>query len=135
MELRNRTVVRVVLAASITAGLAAILLNWGSLTAPLSEADAPGAVERIFGVPPVIGAVRIGTVMIMSYLAGSVGGLAIEGRLLVRAGPGGAEAEPAGALAGLGLSNLELKEALLELRESIEEVWEFIDHSQHDVDE
>jgi hypothetical protein len=92
---------------------------------PARPAD-EGVLSEIIGVPPVVGALRIGLVLLASYVAGSVLGLAIEGRLLVKAGPGGAEAEPAGALAELELGNRELEDRVIQLEDSLEEVWDAI---------
>lgn len=134
MEVRTRYIVHAVVILALVLGIGAVLLNWDTVTRPIASAGNPGVLTEIIGVPPVAGALRIGLVLLSSYVAGSVLGLAIEGRLLVKAGPGGAEADPAGALAELEFMNRELEVGVMQLEESLEEAWEAIRQLQEEVD-
>jgi hypothetical protein len=124
--------VRAVVLVAVVLGIGAVALNWHTMIRPVGPIDERGLLIEIVAVPPVVGALRIGLVLLSSYVAASVLGLAIEGRLLVKAGPGGAEAEPAGALAELERMNRELEDSVMELDDSLEEAWGAIRQLQED---
>lgn len=133
MEFSTRSIARLAVATSLLVGLAAVILNWEPLARPLHIDPDAGALEQIFGVRPVTTAIRIGTVMLVSYVAGSVLALGLEGRLLIKAGPAGAEAEPAGALSQVERNSRDLAERIVELEGSLREAWGMIDEIEEAV--
>lgn len=127
MELSTRPIARAAVAVALLIGLAAVVLNWAALTRPLPPGSDTGVFEQIFGVTPVLAAIRIGTVILISYIAGSLVALGLEGRLLVKAGPAGAEVDPDPALRGLKSAHDQFGERVGDLEAAVRNAWDSID--------
>ena len=132
--MQHKRLAHVAVAGSAAIGLAVVVLNWSDLNHPLSGTW-PGTLTELIADPPVVGTLRIGLVFLFSYIVGSVLGLALEGRVLVKAGPTGAEVESAGATDALELSNREFEDRLLDLEESLDQAWDAINRLELDIDE
>jgi hypothetical protein len=83
-------------------------------------------LERVVAVPVVIAALRITLVVLSVYLTASAVGLLLEGRWLVRAGPSGAEVEPAEMLDHLQDGSLLSADRLTYVEESVDQIWDVI---------
>ena len=100
MDVDRFTIARLAALAAVGAGVALGVANWRSLVSVPPSGSAPGALEAVLLVRPVLVAVRVGVMSLALYLAASIVGLVIEGRWLVKAGISGAEAEPSALTIG-----------------------------------
>ena len=133
MQLDRSVVARAAALATVIAGSALGITNWSRLGALPPDVDAPGVLEAILLVTPVVVVVRVGIMGLGLYIVASIVGLVIEGRWLVKAGISGAEAEPSES-AYLMLASQEDSELRLDQVEtSIDEIWDAIDAMEERV--
>ena len=110
----------------LLASLAYVAGSWEVIAGVSPPSPSAGSLERVLAVPVVIAALRITLVVLSVYLTTCAIGLLLEGRWLVRAGPSGAEVEPAEMLGPLQDGSLLNDDRLTDLEESLDEVWDVI---------
>ena len=110
----------------LLASLAYVAGSWEVIAGVSPPSASAGSLERVVAVPVVIAALRITLVVLSVYLTTCAIGLLLEGRWLVRAGPSGAEVEPAEMLGPLQDGSLLNDDRLTDLEESLDEVWDVI---------
>jgi hypothetical protein len=127
MRLDRSVVARVAALATVIAGSVLGIANWGGIAALSPDMDAPGVLEAILLVKPVLAAVRVGVMGLALYIVASIVGLVIEGRWLVKAGISGAEADSARTESLVVGSQEEVEDWLATTESSIAELWDAID--------
>jgi hypothetical protein len=110
----------------LLASLAYVAGSWEVIAGVSPPSPSAGSLERVLAVPVVSAALRITLVVLSVYLTTCAIGLLLEGRWLVRAGPSGAEVEPAEMLGPLQDGSLLNDDRLTDLEESLDEVWDVI---------
>jgi hypothetical protein len=110
----------------LLASLAYVAGSWEVIAGVSPPSPSAGSLERVLAVPVVIAALRTTLVVLSVYLTTCAIGLLLEGRWLVRAGPSGAEVEPAEMLGPLQDGSLLNEDRLTDLEESLDEVWDVI---------
>src|SRR5918992_5812095 len=124
--LHPRGIARLIGLSLLLASLAYVAGSWEDIAGVSPPSPSASSLERVVAVPVVIAALRITLVVLSVYLTASAVGLLLEGRWLVRAGPSGAEVEPAEMLAPLQDGSLTNDDRLTDLEESVDEVWDVI---------
>jgi hypothetical protein len=124
--LHPRGIARLIGLSLLLASLAYVAASWEDIAGVSPPSPTAGSLERVLAVPVVIAALRITLVVLSVYLTASAVGLLLEGRWLVRAGPSGAEVEPAEMLGPLQDGSLLNDDRLTDLEESLDEVWDVI---------
>lgn len=102
------------------AGVAYGLANWAALTASAPRPPNPSLWEQILLAPPLLTLMRLAILLGASYFVASLVGLVLEGRWISKAGPSGAEADPAPALESIQAAGEELDERMASLEEAAE---------------
>ena len=110
----------------LLASLAYVAGSWEVIAGVSPPSPSAGSLERVLAVPVVIASLRITLIVLSVYLTTCAIGLLLEGRWLVRAGPSGAEVEPAEMLGPLQDGSLLNDDRLTDLEESLDEVWDVI---------
>jgi hypothetical protein len=108
--------------------------SWEDIAGASPPSPSASSLERVVAVPVVIAALRITLVVLSVYLSASAVGLLLEGRWLVRAGPSGAEVEPAEMLGSLQDGSLINEDRLTDLEQSVDEVWDVIGRLEDRLD-
>jgi hypothetical protein len=124
--LHPRGIARLIGLSLLLASLAYVAASWEDIAGASPPSPTAGSLERVLAVPVVIAALRITLVVLSVYLTTCAVGLLLEGRWLVRAGPSGAEVEPAEMLGPLQDGSLLNDDRLTDLEESLDEVWDVI---------
>jgi hypothetical protein len=132
--LHPRGIARIIGISLLFGGLAFVAGSWEDIVVVFPASPSDGSLERIVAVPVVIAALRITLVVLSVYLTASAVGLLLEGRWLVRAGPSGAEVEPADMLDRLQDGSLLNEDRLTDLEESVDEVWDVIGQLEDRLD-
>ena len=117
------------------ASLAYVAGSWEDIVGVSAPPPSAGSLERVVAVPVVIASLRIALVVLSVYLTASAVGLLLEGRWLVRAGPSGAEAEPAEMLDYFQDGSLVNEDRLTYMEESVDEIWDWISRLEDHLDE
>ena len=133
--LHPRGIARVIGLSLLLASLAYVGWSWEDIAAVSPPAPSASSLERVVAVPVVIAALRITLVVLSVYLTASAVGLLLEGRWLVRAGPSGAEVEPAEVLGPLQDGGLLNDDRLTDMEESVDEIWDWIRRLEYQLDE
>jgi hypothetical protein len=124
--LHPRGIARLIGLSLLLASLAYVAGSWEDIAGVAPPSPTAGSLERVLAVPVVIAGLRITLVVLSVYLTTCAIGLLLEGRWLVRAGPSGAEVEPAEMLGPLQDGSLLNDDRLTDLEESLDEVWDVI---------
>jgi hypothetical protein len=124
--LHPRGIARLIGLSLLLASLAYVGGSWEDIAGVAPPSPTAGSLERVLAVPVVIAGFRITLVVLSVYLTTCAIGLLLEGRWLVRAGPSGAEVEPAEMLGPLQDGSLLNDDRLTDLEESLDEVWDVI---------
>jgi hypothetical protein len=132
--LHARGIARLIGISLLLASLAYVAASWEEIAGVSSPSPSAGSLERVVAVPVVVAALRIALVVLSVYLTASAVGLLLEGRWLVRAGPSGAEAEPADMLDFFQDGSLVNDDRLTDLEASVDEVWDVIGQLEDRVD-
>ena len=132
--LHPRGIGRLIGLSLLFASLAYVVGSWEDIVGVSPPPPSAGSLERVVAVPVVIAALRITLIVFSVYLTTCAIGLLLEGRWLVRAGPSGAEVEPAEMLAPLQDGSLTNDDRLTDLEASVDEVWDLIGQLEDRVD-
>ena len=133
--LHPRWIARVIGLSLLLASLAYVGWSWEDIAGVSPPTPSASSLERVVAVPVVIAALRITLVVLSVYLTASAVGLLLEGRWLVRAGPSGAEVEPAEVLGPLQDGGLLNDDRLTDMEESVDEIWDWIRRLEYQLDE
>jgi hypothetical protein len=129
-----RGIARLIGLSLLIASLAYVVWSWKDIAGVSPPSPSAGSVERVLAVPVVVASFRITLVVLSVYLTASAVGLLLEGRWLVRAGPSGAEVEPAEMLAPLQDGSLTSEDRLTDLEASVDEMWDVIGQLEDRLD-
>jgi hypothetical protein len=132
--LHPRGIARLIGLSLLLASLAYVAGSWEDIAGVVPPSPTAGSLERVLAVPVVLAGLRITLVALSVYLTTCAIGLLLEGRWLVRAGPSGAEVEPAEMLAPLQDGSLTNDDRLTDLEASVDEVWDLIGQLEDRVD-
>jgi hypothetical protein len=132
--LRPRGIARLIGISLLFTSLAYVAGSWEDIAGVSPPAPSASSLERVVAVPVVIASLRITLVVLSVYLTACSIGLLLEGRWLVRAGPSGAEVEPAEMLAPLQDGSLTNEDRLTGLEESVDEVWDVVGQLEDRLD-
>jgi hypothetical protein len=133
--LHPRGIARLIGLLLLLASLAYIVGSWEDIVGISPPSPSAGNLERVVAVPIVIAGLRITLVVLSVYLTTCAIGLLLEGRWLVRAGPSGAEVEPAEMLDYLQDGSLVNEDRLTEVEESVDDIWDWISRLEDHLDE
>jgi hypothetical protein len=133
--LHPRRIARLIGISLLLASLAYVAGSWEDIVGVSSPSPSAGSLERVLAVPVVIASLRITLVILSVYLTASAVGLLLEGRWLVRAGPSGAEVEPAEMLDFFQDGSLVNEDRLTYMEESVDEIWDWISRLEDNLDE
>jgi hypothetical protein len=133
--LHPRGIARLIGTSLLFASLAYVAGSWEDIVRVSVPPPSAGSLERVVAVPIVIASLRIALVVLSVYLTASAVGLLLEGRWLVRAGPSGAEAEPAEMLDFFQDGSLVNEDRLTYMEESVDEIWDWISRLEDHLDE
>ncbi|MGH2817147.1 MAG: hypothetical protein ACRDJS_01655 [Actinomycetota bacterium] len=133
-SLHPRGIARLIGISLLFASLAYVAGSWEEIVGVSPPSPSAGSVERVVAVPVVIAALRVALVILSVYLTASAVGLLLEGRWLVRAGPSGAEAEPAEMLDYFQDGSLLNEDRLTDMEESVDEIWDVISRLEDPLD-
>jgi hypothetical protein len=129
-----RGIARIVGMLLLLGACAFIARSWRDIISVPTLSSSAGTLERLLAVPVVMAALRIAFVILSAYLTASAIGLLVEGRWLVRAGPSGAEVEPAEMLDRLQDGSLLNEDRLTDMEESVDEIWDVISRLEDSLD-
>lgn len=132
--LHPRGIARLIGTSLLFASLAYVAGSWEDIVGVSAPPPSAGSLERVVAVPVVIASLRIALVVLSVYLTASAVGLLLEGRWLVRAGPSGAEAEPAEMLDRLQDGSLLSAVRLTYVEESVDQIWDVINELEDRLD-
>jgi hypothetical protein len=133
--LHPRGIARLIGLSLLLASLAYVAGSWEDIAGVAPPSPTAGSLERVVAVPVVIAGLRITLVVLSVYLTTCAIGLLLEGRWLVRAGPSGAEVEPAEMLDYFQDGSLMNEDRLTYMEESVDEIWDWISRSEYHLDE
>lgn len=122
---------RLVGVASLLAAALLIVFSWEEISQAPAIGDSP--FGQIFGARPVAIALRIAVAALSSYLFASIVGLSLEGRWVVKAGPGGAEVEPSRPLDLVRDGDEDAEERFSQLEEALQELWDALEALRDEV--
>jgi hypothetical protein len=132
--LHPRGIARLIGVSLLFGSFAFVVGSWEDIAGVSPPSPSASSLERVVAVPVVIAALRITLVVLSVYLSASAVGLLLEGRWLVRAGPSGAEVEPAEMLGSLQDGSLINEDRLTDLEQSVDEVWDVIGRLEDRLD-
>ncbi len=130
-----RGIARLIGLSLLIASLTNIVWWWKDIAGVSPPSPSAGSLERVVAVPVVVASLRITLVVLSVYLTASAVGLLLEGRWLVKAGPSGAEAEPAEMLDYFQDGSLVNEDRLTEVEESVDDIWDWISRLEDHLDE
>jgi hypothetical protein len=133
--LHPRGIARALGIALLLGALSLVAGSWEDITAVSPVSPSAGSIERVVAVPVVVASLRIALVVLSVYLTASAVGLVLEGRWLVKAGPSGAEVEPAELLDYFQDGSLVNEDRLTEVEESVDDIWDWISRLEDHLDE
>jgi len=132
-EANYRSVSRVVGIVLFMTALVFMAFGWDEIVdVPRPESDA-NAIEQLVAARPVAISLRVGLIILTTYVLVSVAALVVEGRWLVKAGPTGAEVEPSHMLEWISRANSELDERLAIVEETLDDLWDEVDDFRHEL--
>jgi hypothetical protein len=133
--LHPRGIARLIGLSLLLASLGYVAGSWEDIAGVSPPSPSAGNLERVVAVPIVIAGLRITLVVLSVYLTTCAIGLLLEGRWLVRAGPSGAEVEPAEMLDYFQDGSLVNEDRLTEVEESVDDIWDWISRLEDHLDE